>query len=153
MRAAYLAFLMLPLAACAPPVDVAQFAVADRPGAQAAYFSEYPSDLLDAAQEACSGPGDEIRRHQGDSFSCEMLLPPEATAGIILEYDGNLEDLPRFVFRFDTEERGSGYLVTTDNFVRVPQRDGGTIRIRLRDMRLERRMAILLTQAGGRPLA
>lgn len=127
-------------------------AAALRGGAQQAYFAGYHERLFFAAAETCNEPGQTVVRPNRDEVRCESLPTPQAAAGLILEQNGTVEDLPRYVFAFRGAQSGSGYVVTADTHIRVPQRDGGVRRLRLRDPRLEAELREILMIAGGRPV-
>ncbi|MFQ6551989.1 hypothetical protein AAD018_006540 [Aestuariibius insulae] len=153
MRALLVLPIVLILTACEPVDPRTPFSVEGRPAAQMAYFAEYPEDLLDAAADACSRPGDRLAQRDRERIRCESFLPPEATAGLILEFDGTVDDLPILIFDFQTTRQGDGYVVLADNFVRVPQRSGPPKQVRLEDPRFNRILARILAGAGGRPIA
>ncbi len=152
MRALLALPVIFALAACEPLDPRTPFSIEGRPAAQMAYFSSYPGDLLEAAAEACSSPGDRLVQRDRNGIRCESLLPPDATAGLILEFSGTVDDLPILIFDFQTTRRGEGYIVVADNFVRVPQRSGPPKEVRLDDARFNRILARILAGAGGRPV-
>ena len=123
-----------------------------RGGAQQAYFPSYPEGLFFAAAATCDEPGQTVVRPSRDEVRCESLPSPQAAAGLILEHNGTVEDLPRYVFAFRGVQSGAGYIVTADTHIRVPQRDGGARLLRLRDARLEAELREILMIAGGRPV-
>ena len=128
-------------------------AAGDAPaGAQQAFFQGYPERLFFAAGEVCDGPGQSVVRPTADEVRCESLPDPESAAAIILQFDGTIEDLPQLVVSFIGRETTQGYLVTADNYIRVPQRDGGIRQVRFPSAQVDRDLAELLTAAGGRPL-
>ena len=130
----------LALAACtdAAAPSMAPQAGAAPAGAQQAYFAGYPAGLFFAAGEVCDGPGQSVVRPTQNEVRCESLPDPESAAAIILQFDGTIEDLPQLVTSFVGRDTQAGYLVTADNYIRVP--------------RIDRNLAELLTAAGGRPL-
>ena len=71
-----------------------------RGGAQQAYFPSYPEGLFFAAAATCDEPGQTVVRPSRDEVRCESLPSPQAAAGLILEHNGTVEDLPRYVFAF-----------------------------------------------------
>jgi hypothetical protein len=86
------------------------------------------------------------------TLRCESLPPVEATAALILEYDGTVDDLPRLVTSVSAVARGDSHLVSTDTYIRVPLRTGGIRVIRLEDAALDRAIREVLIRTGGRPL-
>lgn len=157
MRAAILA-VALGLAACtdmttsgsAPTVAPALGAAPI--GAQQAYFQGYPERLFVAAGAVCDAPGQSVVRPSVDEVRCESLPDPESAAALILQFDGTVENLPKLVIAISGRDTAQGYLVTADNYIRVPQRSGQSQLIRFPNQQVESDMARLLRAAGGRPL-
>ncbi len=121
-------------------------------GAQQAYFMGYPNSLFAAAAAVCDGPGQTVVRPNINEVRCESLPDVESAAAIILEFNGTVETLPKFVISFVGLETSEGYLVTADNYIRVPQRSGGAQQVRFPDTSVTGELALLLRSAGGRPL-
>ncbi|SMX31497.1 hypothetical protein [Octadecabacter ascidiaceicola] len=121
-------------------------------GAQQAYFTGYPDKLFFAAAAVCDGPGQSVVQPNANEVRCESLPAPESAAAIILQFDGTVEALPKFVISFSGHDTSQGYLVTADNYIRVPQRDGSAQQVRFPDLSIESEMSALLSAAGGRPL-
>lgn len=153
MRLAILSFGLV-LSGCAEmPVSTAPVPAGLAPdGAQQAYFTDYPDNLFFAAAAVCDGPGQSVVRPSDNEVRCESLPDPESAAAIILQFDGTVEALPKFVISFSGQDTSDGYLVTADNYIRVPQRTGGAQQIRFPDLSVESEMSALLSAAGGRPL-
>lgn len=152
--------LLLLLAACArttppempapPPAPVADLPpLAPGPGRQRALFDSFPESLLEAVEAACDDPGETLLTTVTGALRCEALPPPEIAASLILNYDGTVQDLPRFVLSFTTLARDGRYLVTSENYIRVPQRSGPDRQVRITDPGVESSMIRLLTAAGG----
>lgn len=135
----------------AEPQQTAQAApaAAPIPGLQSARFTEFPAVLLFAAAEACDDPTQSVVRPSRNEVRCETLPAPQAAAALILSYDGTVEDLPRFVIGFRAAPDNGGFIVTAENYIRVPQRSGPARQIRLRDPVIEEGMRELLRAAGG----
>lgn len=153
MRAAVLA-LGIGLAACtqAPTSSVAPLAGAAPEGAQQALFDDYPARLFLAAGAICDGPTQTVVRPSRNEVRCESLPNPQGAAALILQFNGTVEDLPKFVISFAGRDSEQGYLVTADNYIRVPQRSGPAQVVRFPDEAVRRDMIRLLQSAGGRPL-
>lgn len=140
---------------CAPGIgDSASTAV--RPPAPAAtpraVFAEYPQFLFDAIAASCDGPGRQVVRPAPDELRCEGLPPVEAAAALILDFDGTVDDLPRYVSSVAIAEDAAGYTVTADTYIRIPQ-SGGTVRIvRIPDPQLDALIRSVFEGAGGRLL-
>ncbi|SMY07998.1 hypothetical protein [Flavimaricola marinus] len=147
-NSAYAIVLALILAGCSPAPQVSPGA----PGAQTAYFASYPTDLLRAAFAACNAPGQTARRPTQGTVTCETLPSPDSAAALILAHDGTVEALPTYVIGFQTSATTDGYLVTADNYIRVPQFDGGVAQVRLPDEMIAEIVRDLLVSAGGTPL-
>ena len=118
-------------------------------GIQQAFFSEPPDALLLAAAEACVEPGQFLLRPGPGRVTCESLPTPEIAAALILRYDGTVSELPRYVISFAADPLPQGYLVTTENFIRVPQRQGPPLLIRLQDPLITQAFRNMLIAAGG----
>lgn len=121
-------------------------------GAQQAYFTGYPNSLFFAAAAVCDGPGQSVVKPTVNEVRCESLPDPESAAAIILQFNGTVEALPKFVISFAGRNTPQGYLVTADNYIRVPQRDGGAQQVRFPNTRITEELESLLRAAGGRPL-
>ncbi len=144
------------LAGCMPAAVPTSQAGLDRAvaaGAPQAVYDAFPAQLFAAHSEICSRPGEEVVRPTPTEIRCEMLLPVEMTGGLILEFDGTVEDLPRMIIGFVAQESADGgWLVTSDNYIRVPQRAGGVREVRLPDPRMRATMEELFAVSGGRPI-
>lgn len=116
-----------------------------------ALFASYPEDLFRAFESACGGPAQTFSRPEPDLVECREYLPPEATAALILSYDGTPEDLPELVVQFRTQAADSGYVVENDVFVSVPQKNGQKLVVRREDQQLMRTLDRLYERAGGVP--
>ncbi len=116
-----------------------------------ARFASYPDALIQAFESVCDGPAQTFQRPEPDTIECREYLPPDATAAIILNFDGTLENLPELVIRFRTQPDGLQYLVENDVFVRVPQKTGRALLVRRPDARLSRKLDALYLRAGGVP--
>ena len=122
-------------------------------GAPQAFCPDFPEALFLAHEEVCSRPGETVVRPNDREIRCEMLLPPEMTGGLILQFGGTVEDLPKLVIAFVAQSaRSGGWVVTSDNYVRVPQRDGGIREVRLPNSDLQASTEELFRRSGGRPL-
>ncbi len=121
-------------------------------GAKQAYFTDYPDSLFFAAAAVCNGPGQSVVRPNANEVRCESLPDPESAAAIILQFNGTVEALPKFVISFSGQSTSEGYLVTADNYIRVPQRSGGAQQLRFPNLSIQEEMSALLSAAGGRPL-
>ena len=140
--------LLVGLTACAAVPDLSP----PGPGAQSALFADYPAPLMAAAKAACSGPLQTVRDQTPDSLTCETLPTPDAAAALILEHNGTVEDLPTFIIGFHIVPGQGGTIVIADNYIRVPQRDGGEVQVRFEDDQVTRSMQQLLAAAGGTPI-
>lgn len=118
-------------------------------GAQKALFASYPAPLFSLAEEVCSDPAETAVRPSRDEFRCERLPNPQAAGALILEFNGTIEALPRYVLRLSGVETPDGYVVTADNFIRVPQASGGSRIITFPDPEVEAAWREILTRIGG----
>ncbi len=144
MRAPCLVPLLALFVACTPQ---------EQPEAsRSAQFANYPEPLFKTFETDCAGPGEEYVRSGKDAVECRALLPPEATAFLILSFDGYPQDLPRIVTRLSSTRNQGGYQVDADTFFLVPQKDGGTIRIPVESETLDRDFSRLYTSYGGTPV-
>ncbi len=122
------------------------------PGSPRAFFAAYPEALLMAVEQSCEGPGQSVIRPTDAELRCEGLPPVDATAALILQYDGTVDDLPRYVSSIALAESDGGYVVTADNYIRVPQQEGGQRIVRFPDERLDAVITDVFVRAGGQPL-
>ncbi len=152
--------LLATLAACAPPpLTVAALpdpavpvAGALQPGQQQAYFAAWPQTLLTAARAACSEPGQSPAEPAPGTIRCETLPTPDIAAALILNYGGTVESLPLYIVSFTTAPQDTGYLVTADSYVIVPQTDGTLREVRLPDPAVDAGLQDLMRAAGGNPV-
>lgn len=121
------------------------------PSTGKARFSAYPDALFEAFESACGGPAQTFQRPEPDIVECREYLPPEATAALILNFDGTPQDLPELVIRFRAEIAEAGYMVENDVFVSVPQKSGQRLQVRREDRRLMKTLDQLYERAGGVP--
>jgi hypothetical protein len=142
------------LAGCAeaPVSRVAPTAGDAADGAHQAYFPDYPSNLFVAAAAVCDGPAQTVIQPSRNEVRCESLPDTESAAALILQFNGTVQALPKFVITFTGRDTSLGYLVTADNYIRVPQRSGGAQQVRFPDISVSNEMTALLRAAGGQPL-
>lgn len=117
-----------------------------------ALFSARPALFLEAAATACAAPGQTALRPDADTLRCESLPEPDAAAGLILAYGGDLANLPRYVVRFSGRPQQDGYRLRAESYIDVPRRDGSHVEIRPDDPAVFQAFGELLTRAGGRLL-
>lgn len=84
---------------------------------------------------------------------CETLPTPEAAAALIIEHNGTVEELPSYIIGFHVVDDNAGTIVVVDNYIRVPQRDGMVVQVRLEDEGVTQSVRALLAAAGGTLLA
>lgn len=118
-------------------------------GAQQALFATYPGAFFDDFAASCRASGATVVRPGADELRCESLPDPGLAAALILEFDGTVEALPVFVDRVYVEPVSEGFVVTTDSFLRIPQRDGTTDELRAPTEELVQSMRDALVRAGG----
>jgi hypothetical protein len=158
-----LALMLFALAACSAdrplavadlPPTVAAPAPGDalQPGQRQARFADYPQTLFTAARAACAAPGQSPTEPAPGVLRCETLPTPDIAATLILGYGGTVEALPLYVISFSAAPFDTGFLVTADSYVAVPQTDGTLREVRLADPEVEAGMTELLVAAGGEPL-
>ena len=147
--------LLLAAAGCAPGLGDSPSEGVTPPAPAAtprAVFAEYPQFLFDAIAASCEGPGRKVVRPSTEELRCEGLPPVEAAAALILDFEGTVEDLPRYVSSVAIAEAGGEYTVTADTYIRIPQ-TGGTARIiRIPDPELDALIRTVFEGAGGRLL-
>ncbi len=149
MRIHLLAASLL-LGACAAPVPPAPPRADADVGTERAFFEAYPDRLFLSLAAVCDGPGQSIVRPSANRLQCESLPDPESAAALILNYDGTITDLPRYVVGLQADPLASGFDVSTSYYIRVPQLSGRSVEVRLRDPALVREMRRTLQAAGGR---
>ena len=134
--------------------SVAPTLVDGKPGmpVTAAYFAQDPSALMSAAQAACRNPGEEFVRPQPGVAQCRLLLDPETTAAVILQFDGAIHDLPQLVVSLSSARAGKGYVVSGCAFLKVPRKNGNVVRVVQSDRAIDAKLREMLTAVGGKPL-
>ena len=83
---------------------------------------------------------------------CESLPTPEAAAALILEFDGDVETLPRQVITLRARPAAPGYTVTTEYYYLVPQKNGDIAEVRFAERRVERTIRRAFAMAGGQSI-
>ncbi len=131
------------LGACATQ-DVAQIS-------HRARFAEYPENLLESVESACSEPSDSFSRPDDRTIECRTFLNPQETAVAIMTYEGILDDLPRLVLQFHVEPDEPGYLVQFDSYLNVPQKTGAPLRVFYRNPTVTKTVNKIMRVAGGKP--
>ena len=116
-----------------------------------ARFPEFPSKLFIALEGTCTQPAQQYVRLSRDVAECREFLEPQATAAIILTYDGTTESLPQLVIRLTARPDGQDYLLTTDAYLNVPQKDQGVINVAFPTHGFERTLKELYRRTGGVP--
>lgn len=132
------------IVACAPQDDP--------PGSRSAQFKDYPKQMFSSFQTDCAGPGEDYVNTGKGSFECREQLSPEATAFLILSFDGYPQDLPRIVTRLSSTKNQLGYRVDADLYFLVPQQDGRVLRIPVESEALDQDFSRLYTRYGGTPI-
>ena len=153
MRFAPACLAALGLGACgAPATSPESLARAVEAGAPQALYSEFPTDLFAFHAEVCARPGETVVQPSPREVRCEILLPPEMTGGIILQFNGTVEDLPKLVMALIAQPSDDGYVVTSDSYLRIPQQDGRVRLVRLPNDETRASIRELFEVSGGTPL-
>lgn len=134
------------LLGCAPVIEQSQ---GDGPGRQSAFFESFPTLLFASIASRCQADTDRLTRPSQSELICESLPTPEAAAALILEFDGDVEELPVLVTTLSAEEEAGGFAVTTEYYYLVPQRSGEVAEIRFAEPRVQRTIRRALSAAGG----
>ncbi|MGI9370849.1 MAG: hypothetical protein ACR2O2_18635 [Ruegeria sp.] len=121
------------------------------PVSRSAQFPEFPKDLFDAFKAACADPSEEFSQINRKSRECRQFLPPEATAYLILNFDGYPQKLPQSVMRLTATENQSGFRVDADMYLTVPQKDGSTLKVPVESKALDKKLSQLYRVSGGTP--
>ncbi len=121
------------------------------PISRSAQFPEFPEDLFDAFKAACTDPAEEFSQISRRSRECRQFLPPEATAYLILNFDGYPQKLPQSVMRLTATENQSGFRVDAEMYLIVPQKDGSTLKVPVESKALDRKLSDLYRVSGGTP--
>ncbi|MEX0278765.1 MAG: hypothetical protein AB3N19_14690 [Ruegeria sp.] len=124
----------------------------DLPGSRSAQFTDFPKQMFNSFQTDCNGPGEDLVNIGRDSFECREHLSPEATAFLILSYDGYPQSLPRIVTRLKSTRNQRGYRVDADLYFLVPQQGGGTLKIPVQSDTLDQDFSRLYARFGGTPI-
>lgn len=122
------------------------------PAVRSAQFAAFPNTLFSSFETDCSGPGEDYVKTAQGSFECRELLPPQASAFLILNYDGSPQNLPQVVTRLSSTQNSQGYRVDADMFFLVPQKDGSTVKVPVESEALNRDLSELYVGFGGTPL-
>lgn len=122
------------------------------PASRSAQFTGYPQKLFNSFKTDCAGPGDSYVKTSAGSFECRETLSPEATAYLILNFDGYPQNLPQIVTRLSSIKNQAGYRVDADLFFLVPQKSGKTLRIPIESEELDRDFSRLYADYGGTPV-
>lgn len=117
-----------------------------------AYFSDNPAQLFEAARAACKNPGEEFVQPRRGVAQCRLLLDPETTAAVILQFDGSIRDLPQLVVSLSSARAGEGHVVTGCAFLKVPRKDGDVARVVQPDRAIEAKLREMLNAVGGKPV-
>lgn len=139
------------LAGCDATAPLESEAAPD-PQVTAAYFAQDPADLIAAARKACDNPGEEFVQPGPGVAQCRFLLDPPTTAAVILNFDGNIKQLPQLVISLTTARAGDGHLVTGCAFLKVPRKDGRISRIVQKDRTIDAKLRQMLSALGGQPV-
>lgn len=139
---------MLPLLALIVSCTAQETPFASR----SAQFPEYPESLFNTFKTDCAGPGDSYIKTGANSFECRETLPPEATAYLILSFDGYPQNLPQIVTRLSSTKNQTGYRVDADLYFLVPQKNGRTLRIPVESKDLDQDFSRLYSNFGGTPV-
>ncbi|WP_377187598.1 hypothetical protein [Ruegeria meonggei] len=121
------------------------------PPSRSAQFETYPKRLFETFETDCNGPAERFEKTGNRVFECSELLPPNATAFLILTYDGYPQDLPESVMRLTSTKTRSGYRVDAELFFNVPQRSGPAIRVPVESKTLDKALSALYRDMGGSP--
>ncbi|SDW37830.1 hypothetical protein SAMN05444358_101670 [Ruegeria halocynthiae] len=122
------------------------------PASRSAQFTGYPQNLFNSFKTDCAGPGDKYIKTAAGSFECRETLSPEATAYLILSFDGYPQNLPQIVTQLKSTKNQAGYRVDAELFFLVPQKNGSTLRIPIESEQLDRDFSRLYTDYGGTPV-
>lgn len=117
----------------------------------AARFPEFPAKLFAALEGTCSQPAQQYVRLSREVAECREFLDPQATAAIILSYEGTTGNLPQLVIRLTARPDGQDYLLTTDAYLNVPQKDQGILQVAFPSHGFERTLQELYRRSGGVP--
>jgi hypothetical protein len=116
-----------------------------------ARFPEFPTGIFSALKKSCSTPAQQYVRLSPTVAECREYLEPEATAAIILTYEGTTDDLPQLVLRLETHTEGSDTLLTTNAYLNVPQKTQGAIHVTFPSDHFDRTLQELYRESGGVP--
>lgn len=131
------------------PIIVACTPQQEPDASRSAQFDRYPKELFDAFEISCSGPGETFEKIGNRTFECSEFLPPEATAFLILNYDGYPQDLPQSVMRLTSTRNTDGYRVDASLYFKVPQKTGRTVEVPVESETLDRSISALYQAMGG----
>ncbi len=118
---------------------------------RSAQFDTYPTRLFETFEASCSGPGETFQKLGDRGFACSEFLPPEATAFLILNYDGDPQDLPKSIMRLIPTKTSGGYRVDASLVFEVPQKNGSKVEVPVESEELDKTMSTLYRALGGSP--
>ncbi|WP_050602354.1 hypothetical protein [Ruegeria sp. 6PALISEP08] len=116
---------------------------------RSAQFETYPQRLFDTFEINCSGPGESFEKTGKQTFECSEFLPPNAAAYLILNYDGDPQDLPQSVIRLTSTKTNAGYRVDAQVFFNVPQKAGTAVEVPVESKVLDQAISELYQTMGG----
>lgn len=120
---------------------------------QHAFYQNKPTDLFTGLSNYCVTPAQHLERLSPSHIRCHQFLDPETTADLILAYTGSPQDLPTLIGGISSV-RGqfagqSGFLVTFETYINVPQANGPPIRVFHRNPAIIRAYRTMLRVTGG----
>ncbi|WP_171129656.1 MULTISPECIES: hypothetical protein [unclassified Ruegeria] len=121
-------------------------------GSRSAQFPSYPENLFSSFETDCAGPGEDFFKNGRNSAECHEVLPPEATAFLILRFGGYPQDLPKIVTRLESSKNSDGYRVDADLYFLVPQQNGDALRVPVEGTALDQTFSQIYLGFGGEPV-
>ena len=116
-----------------------------------ARFPEFPTGVFSALKNSCSAPAQQYVRLSPTVAECREYLEPEATAAIILTYEGTTDELPQLILQLETRADGTDTLLTTNAYLNVPQKTQGAIHVSFPSDHFDRTLKELYRELGGTP--
>jgi len=138
-------------------LPVFAFAVACAPqdvvkASRSAQFEQYPERLFNAFETGCAGPAESFSKTSSGKFECSELLPADASAFLILKYNGTPQELPKSVTQITSTKNTAGYRVDADMFFLVPQKTGPDVKVPVVSSELDENLQALYRALGGSPI-
>lgn len=114
-----------------------------------ATYDTLPKEFMASVIAFCLDKNETLSTVSDTTVRCERLAPPRLTAALILQYDGHVEDLPKFITDYTVEKADDSFLVSVKTFIDVPQRGKAPKHVIFDGPRARRPVEEFLKRTGG----